>query len=244
MEEWRFFHQLHCALGFEPEIPHPYAPGGPAIAPTAATTTDDVLAWMSHGARIPFDRVKASGAGQLYPDPPVVVEPKESGWSGRLEVGHPEMLRLLDAYAEEMRQPPRVVPGRPFRLVCRREGDAYNTSCNVAGADHGRFHNPAHIHPADLAELGVEDGGLIEIASDRGVIPAVVAGDETLRRGLVSMMFGFGGGAESDARVREVGSNPNRLIANDVAFDPYTGQPQMSNVPVSVRRLDARIPTA
>jgi anaerobic selenocysteine-containing dehydrogenase len=245
IEEWRFFHDVHCAMGFDPEVRHPFSADAPPIRPQAGTTTDEVLAWMSAGSRIAFDRVRAAGRGALYPDPPVVVEPKAEGWTGRLDIGSAEMMRLVGEAADQLGAAVVHDAAFPFKLVCRREANAYNSSCNVPGPDRPRAYNPAHLHPDDLAGLGAEAGDLLEIRSELAAIPAVAAADDTLRRGLVSMMFGFGaGGAESDARVREIGSNPNRLIADDQVFDRYTGQPRMSNVPVAVRRLAAAPPTA
>ena len=41
------------------------------------------------------------------------------------------------------------------------------------------------------------------------------------------------------ADVRALGANTGRLIANDADYDPYSGQPRMSNVPVNV--IPARV---
>jgi anaerobic selenocysteine-containing dehydrogenase len=224
-------------MGYHPLVRHPFTAGAPPLLPTSDTTTDDVLEWLSSGSRIPFAEVKARGRGALYPEPEVRVQAKEPGWSGRLQLAHSLMLADLTALAAAVGQPAQTTEA-PFSLVCRREAFVYNTSCgNTPATHHGRPYNPAHMHPADLSELGVEPGDLVEISSEVGAIPAVVADDDTLRRGLVSMMFGFGEGAERDAEVRQIGSNPNRLISNDQIFDRYTGQPRMSNVPVQVRRL-------
>ena len=241
IEEWRFFHELKTALGHPAEVAHPLLASAPALVADSSTTTDDVLEWMSFGSRVPLAEVKAAGAGAIYPGD-LVVQGKEPGWLERLELAHPLMMADLAPYADSLAGPP-PPPEAPYRLVCRREPHVYNTSCgNTPETNHGRPYNPAYLHPDDLADLGVAEGDLIEISSDLGVIPAVVGRDNNLRRGLVSMMFGFGGGAERDAEVREIGSNPNRLIPNDLIFDRYTGQPRMSNVPVHVSRLRREAP--
>lgn len=109
----------------------------------------------------------------------------------------------------------------------------YNSSAKTPLTDRGVPYNPAFLHPDDLAELGVDDGGVVTIRTALGAIDAVAHPDPALRRGMVSMAFGYGQlGREAD--FREIGSSPNRLIATDEVFDPYTGQPRMSNVPVEV----------
>ena len=61
--------------------------------------------------------------------------------------------------------------------------------------------------------------------------------DSNLRQGTVSMAHCFGDAPEHDSKVREIGSSTNRLLRNDVVYEPYSGQPLMSNVPVNVRPL-------
>jgi hypothetical protein len=50
-------------------------------------------------------------------------------------------------------------------------------------------------------------------------------------------MFGFGGPPEDDARVREIGSSVARLLSTTDFYDPYSGQPLMSNVPIRIRAV-------
>jgi hypothetical protein len=48
------------------------------------------------------------------------------------------------------------------------------------------------------------------------------------------MAFGSGPADADPEGVRSTGSSPSRLVADDDVFDPYTGQPRMSNVPVDI----------
>lgn len=96
-------------------------------------------------------------------------------------------------------------------------------------------YNPAYMHVDDLAALGLSDGDVIELSSARAMILAIVAVDETLRRGLISMSHSWGDIPEYDEDVRRTGSPISRLLDVDDAYDPYSGQPVMSNVPVAVR---------
>jgi anaerobic selenocysteine-containing dehydrogenase len=96
-------------------------------------------------------------------------------------------------------------------------------------------HNPAFLHPTDLAGLGMVAGDVVEIRSDRAAILAVAEADDTVRPGTVSISHAFGGlPGEDDQDVREVGSNPGRLVADDGVHDRFSGQPRMSNVPVRI----------
>jgi anaerobic selenocysteine-containing dehydrogenase len=94
--------------------------------------------------------------------------------------------------------------------------------------------NPAFVHPEDLAQLGLEAGDLVWIRSARSSIPAVVRPDDTLRRGLVSMTHAWGDAPDRDGEVRTRGGPTARLSAVDDAYDPYSGQPVMSNIPVAL----------
>jgi hypothetical protein len=57
------------------------------------------------------------------------------------------------------------------------------------------------------------------------------------------MPHGFGDlpGPDGDARVREIGSNTGRLSSVDRDYDPYTGIPRMSSIPVNIRRYAGRV---
>jgi anaerobic selenocysteine-containing dehydrogenase len=112
----------------------------------------------------------------------------------------------------------------------------YNSATNVPSTNRGRPHNLAYLHPDDMAELGLADDDVATITSVRASIPAVVAADKGLRRGMVSMVHNFGGAPDEDADVRTIGSPAGRLLPVDMVYDRYSGQPLMSNIPVKVTR--------
>jgi hypothetical protein len=92
--------------------------------------------------------------------------------------------------------------------------------------------------------LGLEDGDLVEIASEHAAILGIAEAAPELRRGVVSMAHCYGEGDEEDgaegadpaAKVRAVGSSTGRLVDNLRDFDPYTGIPRMSAIDVSIRK--------
>ena len=101
----------------------------------------------------------------------------------------------------------------------------------------GKGVNPLHVHPDDLAGLGIADGASISIRSRHDTVPAVVEADPTMKRGVVSMNQAFGGLPEEDHRYLELGTNTNRLMAADEDHDPITGIPRMGAIPVAIGGL-------
>jgi anaerobic selenocysteine-containing dehydrogenase len=110
----------------------------------------------------------------------------------------------------------------------------YNSSGHDLDGIKRARHNPAFMHPDDLARLGVVTGDTVEIISERASIVAIVSSDDTLRPGLVSMTHAYGDAPDRDGDIRTIGSNVGRLLSTD-DMQPYTGQPRMSNVAVAVR---------
>jgi anaerobic selenocysteine-containing dehydrogenase len=99
-------------------------------------------------------------------------------------------------------------------------------------------YNAAFMHPDDLDDLHLRDGDVVEISSARATILGIVQPEPRLRRGLVAMSHAFGDVEEYDEKVREIGSCTARLSDVDDQWDPYSGQPIMSNIPVAVRPHD------
>jgi anaerobic selenocysteine-containing dehydrogenase len=233
VEEWEFFYLLAREMGLSLSVSPQLGPDMPAQSLDMAVkpSTDDVLDLLCHGSRVPLDAVKARDGGAVFPDPPLHVAPGDSANPHRFQLADAAMIAdlaatLADAPGEE----------RPFRLVCRRMMHVYNSSFVGALPPSTRPYNPAFLNPADMAALNLADGDRITIESDSDAIPAIAHGDETLRRGLVSISFGFGGLPHEDHTQPEIGSNPTRLLSADRTYDRYSGQPLMTNVAVSIRR--------
>ena len=55
-------------------------------------STDELFEMVTKGARIPLEEVRKHPAGAIFPDPKVVVAPKDAGWEGRLDVGNEVMM--------------------------------------------------------------------------------------------------------------------------------------------------------
>jgi anaerobic selenocysteine-containing dehydrogenase len=243
LEEWEFFYGVAQRMKLQLEagalvsfVPRPPVPLDMAVKPK----TEDLIAICVQGGRVPLDEVKKHSGGAVFPEPAVMVEPKEPGWTARLDVGNPQMLSDLAAIAAQSFDAPAAATGdgSELRLVSRRLQQSYNSSGHDLAGMRRRPYNPAFMHPDDLGRLGLRAGDTVEIRSARASIVALVEADDTLRRGIVSMTHAFGGPPDRDHEGRSIGSSTSRLLTIDRDLQPYTGQPQMSNIPVSVQRVD------
>jgi anaerobic selenocysteine-containing dehydrogenase len=245
LQEWEFFYDLAAKLDLQLEM----RPGFPlmddvpdpvALDMEHKPTSDDLFELMAMNSRIPLAEVKKHPGVAVFPSD-AVVGPKDPGWEGRLHVDEPEMLRDLEAIASSGDVTEPMAEGFDFRLLCRRVMQFYNSATNVPSTNRGRPHNLTYLHPDDMAELGLADYDVATITSVRASIPAVVAGDKGLRRGMVSMVHNFGGAPSEDDDVLAIGSPAGRLLPVDVVYDRYSGQPLMSNIPVKVTRAPASV---
>ena len=261
IEEWEFFYGLCQRMGF-PLTCYPIrAETGVLRGRREALTldmqkkpsTDEVLAGLMNGSRIPLDEIKRHPHGQIFDaehaGPALAAKPEHAfvapadpANSDRLDVGNPDMLAELAAVRAEPRSADSAATSarasRPFQLISRRLPNVYNSSGrDIEALQRGKTWNPAFLHPEDLAMLGVRDGELVEIASDHAAILGVAESAPELRRGIVSMTHCYGDAPEYDDQVRELGSSTGRLIDNTRDFDPHTGIPRMSAIEVSIRKL-------
>jgi anaerobic selenocysteine-containing dehydrogenase len=235
IEDWELFYGLAQRMRLDLRVTSQAGRSIP-LDMTTRPAPDELVALLMDGSRVPLDQIKAHPGGAFFPaDPPVVVAEKQDGWRGRLDVGNKELMADLAAHASGSAG---ASADYPFRLLCRRMPHVVNSSYNsrVAGGHPGP--NPAFMNPADLAALGLAKGAEIEIESAHGAIVALADVDPGLRPGSVSMSFGFGGARDRDHRdLRAVGSSVARLLSTRDYFDPYSGQPRMSSVPIRIRAV-------
>ena len=254
IEEWEFFYGLAQRMGLSLTC-YPIRPetgvlrerrDPVALDMEAKPTTDDLIEALMAGSRVPLSEVKRYPHGQIFDDETIRVTPADPDANDRLDVGDADMLAELTAIGREAAEvaatgdlAAEATTGavRTFRLISRRMPNVYNsTGRDIPALMRGGSHNPAYLHPDDLAGLGLRPGDLVEIATEHASILGIAEGAPELRRGLVSMAHCFGDAPARDARFREIGSNTGRLIDNEREFDPHTGIPRMSAIPVTVRR--------
>jgi anaerobic selenocysteine-containing dehydrogenase len=94
------------------------------------------------------------------------------------------------------------------------------------------------MNPADLRARNLSSGDMVEIVSDHSSILGIVEEAADVLEGVVSMAHGFGDAPEFDMQVRHIGSNTGRLTSVDKDFDPHTGIPMMSAIPVNIRPVE------
>ncbi len=234
IEEWMFFWELAQRMGT------PLNLAGGALDPSRRPDSDEVLENLSAFSRIPLDEIRRHASGALFPPAqPVFVEAGDPEANARLEVG-PEalMLELAEIRRESPVQGGGYRPGENFshRLISRRLREV----CNSVGQElpslqAKRPYNPAFMNPGDLEALGISSGDRAEIESAHGSIIGTVEGADDIPPGVVSMAHAWGQLPDSpDSR----GSSTALLIDTTSDFDPISGIPRMSAIPVNVRPLE------
>ena len=227
-DDWQFLHGLARRLGFDGRLPNK---NGGTCTVHEQTTTESFLELMAAGARVDLDKVKASSSGGVFVEPRVTVEPRAPSWQGRFDVANTDILSDLRRH----QLPAHDVSGDyPFRLICRRHMQAYNSSYHFSSTHRSKPYNPAFLSTEDMRALNLSDGDIVMLQSADGQAYAVAETDTDVPPGIVSMTFAYGDDDWSRENVREVGTDPNRLIRVGDHYDRYTGQPRMSNIPIRV----------
>ncbi len=244
VDDWKLLHGIASRMGLTLRVkpistldPTLQAERAVEIPPSVSLDSEELWAALLRDSPVPLDEVKRYPEGHVFAREEIVLA-REEGHEGRLDVGNLAMMDELAAVAAE----PGGAPGdaaHPFRLISRRLPHVHNSSWHAHEYRHrGALHNPAYMNPGDLEALGLASGDLVEIVSARAIIRGVVEAESDLRRGVVSMPHCFGGpGGRNDDAV--VGANTSRLVRSDVDYDPHTGIPRMSSIPVSVRPVTA-----
>ena len=240
LEEWEFFYGLAQRMGFELSMRCEMFravgidPPVESLDMRRKPTSEELLDLVTRSARVPLDRVRAREGGGLFEDAPVFVEPRRADCTARLQLGDATMLGELAEVAREAVNP----TGFSHMLISRRMANHYNSF----GTDHEALRsrygtNPAFLHPEDLRALGIDKGQRVEIASRHGQVEGMAWPDPGLRRGLVSMSHAWGDNPDVADPRGLMGTNTGRLMSVEVDFDPYSGIPRMSALPVTVRAL-------
>jgi len=230
VEEWEVYYGLCQRLGLQFTL---HGLNGTAVDldMTRKPTTDELLAHFMAGSRIPLEELKKHPHGAFFPDDSARVRPQDEGWEGRLELASPDILEDLRAYRLDDGDADTAFG---FRLISRRVRHTFNSIAHNP-ATRGISHNCAYLHPTDMDELGIAEGSVIEIRSRYGAILGVANGDPMLRRRLISMSHGYGGGPDRDEDLLAIGSPTSRLSGLDDDPERYSGQPRMSGIPVNIR---------
>jgi anaerobic selenocysteine-containing dehydrogenase len=236
LAEWEFFYGLAQRMGTEIQL------AGGSLDLESKPTSDEVLDLVYARSRIPMSEVRKYPGGHIYEEVRVEVEPKPPDSDGRFALTPVGVVEELAAVRRES-MAAEFVPGfdpaiHTHRLISRRLRHVVNsTGQHLSGLRKEGETNYAWLHPDDLEGLGLESGDVIEIRSTRAAIYGVVASSDDLRPGVISMAHAYGGAPAADGKVREIGAPTGRLIDATVAFDPLTGMPCQSAIPVSIKAV-------
>ena len=237
IEEWEFF------WGIANHMRVPLQTAWGSIDIDQKPTSAELMEAMFKNSQISLDEVKKYPHGHIFDEVETVALPRERSSKDRLNVGHPEILSEIKTIREE-----EFFEGASYesdseythRLISRRMLESYNSS----GRDipklmkkYKDMGNPAYMNPLDLKGLGLEPGELVEISSERSSIYAVVQAGDDVRSGSISMAHAWGDAPSEDDRVREIGASTGRLSDTTRGFDPITGIPLMSAIPVNIKRV-------
>ena len=237
IQEWELFwglaHRMRTPMTFR----------GKPLDIDRKLTSDEMFDVMMEGSRIPFDEVKGTPGGRLYPDASIRVEAREPGKDARLNVGFGRMMEdLRDVRGEPLTGGAALEPGEEYthRLITRRMRHVFNgMGQQIPELMEKYSYNPAFLSPFDLRALGLKAGDIVEIASKHGAIRGVVESDDTVPSGVISMAHSWGDSVEREEDTfRTWGSNTNKLVSFDEDFDPIYGMPRMTSLPVNIRKLE------
>lgn len=244
MDDGTFFFLLARRMGLQLEWVNPRGQGPNAEGPSPGIpldmnhvpTVDEMVELSCRGSRVPLEEVKQHPHGHVYAlDVPV--QPREPTCTARLELAAPRMMEELRALRAEGL--PAAGPAEyPLRLLCRRANNFMNSvGQSLPGLSGGESLPPAAMHSSDMVDAGLREGDLVRIRSRHGHMRARAVADDSLRRGLVSVVHGFGGPStlgDSDPALGE--ASVNRVVGMEER-DPISGIPRMTGVPVAVERL-------
>ena len=88
-----------------------------------------------------------------------------------------------------------------------------------------------------MDELGVESGDVVRIDSNHDYIYGIAQETQDIGPGVISMAHARGAAPGRDGEVRSIGSTTNRLVSTERDFEPISGIPRQSAIPVNVRAL-------
>ncbi|MEN3952810.1 molybdopterin-dependent oxidoreductase [Iodidimonas sp. SYSU 1G8] len=238
IEEWEFFYGLAQRMGLQLVL------AGEPLDMVNKPTTDELFELLAKGSRIPLDEVKKYEHGHIFDDPSITVLAKDADCAEKLDIGN---VHMMDELREVIAEPVTDHAGYTamhftHRLVSRRMHDVYNSSGrDIPALVRNHSYNPAFMNPGDIAALGLNAGDVVKISSDHASILGIIEEAPDVKPGVISMAHSFGDAPEFDNQVFFIGSNTGRLTNVEKDYDPRTGMPRMSAIPVNLTRVDQNI---
>lgn len=232
IEEWEFFWAMGKRMGLTLSMTN-----GP-IDMQEKPSKFDLLANITKGSRVPLEDIYNTEGGKVFDVPDVILEPADPQTQERLQLNPPGLEAEIAAAYEHLQSSSSTE--YPLVLISRRMKNTYNsTGPELSLLKRKGTTNPAFMHSQELAKLNIADGDIVEVYSQHGTIPAVAKASDDIRPGVISMSHCWGGSpdpkAKSDQKIREIGSNTNRLVDNRDGAERYSGMARQSSIPVAIR---------
>ena len=242
-EEWEIYWELSHRSGIPIELP------GGQLDTSKRPSKYDALKLIAKGSRIDIDEMRDKGQGHVYSEVDVRVEPGREGRDAQLQLLPEgiadEITQILD---ENIRKNGKIIDeNREFThmMISRRLKHVFNSSGQqLTNLQKKGTTNPAYMNPGDLAQLGISSGDLVEIEGAYGMLLGVAEAAEDVKAGVISMAHAWGDIPDNFGDVRKKGSSTNRLLDDHKTYDPITGQPRMTAIPVNVRLVKEEPATA
>ncbi|MFB9314499.1 molybdopterin-dependent oxidoreductase [Nocardioides plantarum] len=144
-------------------------------------------------------------------------------------------LDRLTAWLADLEATPRAAD--ELVLIGRRhQRDCNSWLHNTTRLTKGRARHQLLMHPDDLADRGIADGGTVVVTSRVGSVEVAVAGADDMMRGVVSLPHGYGHqlpGTRLAHASTVVGVSINDLTDPDL-LDVVSGNAALNGVPVTV----------
>jgi len=197
-------------------------------------TTDALLAIAARHAPIAFDALREAERGVVLDADATFVVPGDPASPHRFSLMPEDVAAELAAVARGTGDG----DGLPYRLAVRRLRDGLNSAGLALPSIRARLpFNPVYMNPADMAAEGIAEGDRVGVASRHGRVDARVEADPSLRRGVVSLVHGFGRNPAKGGAYEEQGVAVNRLLSLDPdAREAINAMPSMSGIPVAITR--------
>jgi len=231
LDDWYVFFALAQRL----QLPLQY--GGQALDLSQVPTTEQLLALGLRGSTVSLDAIKRcpdSIWDQRHA--PTFVQPARPQ-AGRFAVAPADVVAELGELAAEH---PKLTsadtaPALTFHLISRRMRDVNGSiGMETAPIRQRNPYNPLHMHPDDLARLGLHAGQQVSISAAHGAIVGIVKPDAALRPGVVSMSHNWGRTDNLPESYARHGASTNWLIQASEPAEPINAMPRMSAIPVAI----------
>ncbi|MET0323591.1 MAG: molybdopterin dinucleotide binding domain-containing protein, partial [Ilumatobacteraceae bacterium] len=228
--EWWIAHRLLQELGapslLDDEVPDPWSKWRHMLARGSGVDLADLQATGD------VHVLPAPAPGEFYD---VQVHTPD----GRVDCCPPSFAEAVERCHRLFAETEAEVTGDGLRLIHGRDAWMHNTwFANVPRMKRGgRTDNPLAINPDDAASRQLADGDRVLVTSAHGDVESVVAIDADLKRGVVSMVHGWGHAASPRMHVaaEHPGTNPNVLLPSGTgSYEPISSQAHMTGIPVTV----------